>query len=270
MNSTTAPKATEPDDVLVARADERLVHAYAQIARADEQLARLNEQLSKLENDSARQPSAVVGRLPSRGRPALRGVIGLLLAACIFVGAFVLQSSYGDAAKSIVAPWMPEFILTSSLWMEKSEGPTQPSQSSVQLAAATPVIPQPTASAQAAPQDVASTVAPAPPDLAQLLQTMARDIANLAQGIEQLKANQEQAARENAKVVEQLKASQEQMTRLAAKPSDQKPSDQNKASEQRTSGPPRPVATQKPAPARPSPQARARPQPPTQLQPDDQ
>ena len=51
MNSTTDPKANEPDDVLVARADERLVHAYDQIARADEQLARLNEQLSKLEHE---------------------------------------------------------------------------------------------------------------------------------------------------------------------------------------------------------------------------
>ena len=51
MNSTTAPKAIEPDDVVVARADERLVHAYDQIARADEQLARLNEQLSKLEQE---------------------------------------------------------------------------------------------------------------------------------------------------------------------------------------------------------------------------
>ena len=47
MNSTTAPKAAEPDDALAARADERLVHAYAEIARADEQLARLNEQLSR-------------------------------------------------------------------------------------------------------------------------------------------------------------------------------------------------------------------------------
>ena len=36
MDSTTAPKAVEPDDVVVARADERLVHAYDQIARADE------------------------------------------------------------------------------------------------------------------------------------------------------------------------------------------------------------------------------------------
>jgi hypothetical protein len=57
MNSTTDPKAIEPDDVLVARADERLVHAYAEIARADEQLAPVNEQLSKLEHDAARHPS---------------------------------------------------------------------------------------------------------------------------------------------------------------------------------------------------------------------
>ena len=101
MNSTTDPKA--PDDVLVARADERLAHAYDQIARADEQLAQLNEQLSKLEHDPAHHPSAVAGHRPPRGRPALRGLIGLLLAVCIFVGAFVLQSAYGDAAKLIVA-----------------------------------------------------------------------------------------------------------------------------------------------------------------------
>ena len=70
MNTTTDPKANEPDDVLVARADERLVHAYDQIARADEQLARLNEQLSKLEH---------VGVLLSfgcRGPPATAQQVG--------------------------------------------------------------------------------------------------------------------------------------------------------------------------------------------------
>ena len=36
MNSTPSPKAIEPDDALVARADERLAHVYAQIASADE------------------------------------------------------------------------------------------------------------------------------------------------------------------------------------------------------------------------------------------
>ena len=64
---------------LVARADERLAHAYEQIARADEQLARVNEQISKLEHDAARKKSANRYRRPSRGRPAQRGLIGLLL-----------------------------------------------------------------------------------------------------------------------------------------------------------------------------------------------
>ena len=59
------------------------------------------------------------------------------------------------------------------------------------------------------------------PELAQLLQTMARDLTNVEQGIEQLKASQEQMALDNAKAVEQLKASQEQMTRLIAKASEQ-------------------------------------------------
>ena len=263
MNSTTDSYAIEPNDVLAARADERLAHAYDEIARADDQLARLNEQLSKLENDAAYQRSAAVGR-PPRGRPALRGFIGLLLALCIFVGAFVSQSSYGDAAKSIVARWAPQLIVT-SLPMEKPGSPAQPS-STAQVAAATPLLPQSTPSAQTAPQDVAPAAAPISPELVQLLQTMARDLANVGQGIEQIKANQEQAARENAMTTEQLKASQEQIARLVAKPSEQNP-------RPRTSAPPvRPIAaaTRKPEPTHPAPQARARPQAPIQLQPDDQ
>ena len=40
MNSTPNPKATEPDDVLIVRADERLAHTYQQIAHADEQITK--------------------------------------------------------------------------------------------------------------------------------------------------------------------------------------------------------------------------------------
>ena len=220
MNTTTDPKANEPDDVLVARADERLVHAYDQIARADEQLARLNEQLSKLEH-AAPDPSAVVGHRPPRSRSALRGVIGLLLAVFIFVGAFVSQSSYGDEAKLMVAQWAPQLISTSSLPIEKPGFPAQPSPSTVQVAAATPGLPQPTASAQTAPQEFAPTAAPISPELTQLLQTMARDLANVQQGIEQLKTSQEELARENGRTAEQLKASQEQMARAIANASEQ-------------------------------------------------
>ena len=108
MNSTPSPKTIEPDDALVARADERLAHVYAQIASADEQIARFNEHISKLDDDAAHDPSAVVNRRPARRRSMLRGLIALLLAACIFGAAFVSQSSYGDAAKQIIAGWAPQ------------------------------------------------------------------------------------------------------------------------------------------------------------------
>jgi predicted FMN-binding regulatory protein PaiB len=260
MSSTADPNAIEPNDVLIARADERLAHAYGQIARADEQLARVTEQLSKLEHDAARQSSPVPGREHSRGSPALRGLIGLLLAASISIAAFVSQSSYGDAARLVVARWVPQLNLASLLPLEKGL-PAQPSPSTVQVAAAKPVLP-----AQTARQDVAPTAVPEPPELAQLLETIVRDLTTVEQGIEQLKMSQAQMAIYNTKAVEQLKASQEQMTRVIANASEQN-------LRPKTSAPlPRPTATaaRKPMPTHPSPQARARAQAPRQLQPEDQ
>lgn len=258
MNSTPNPKAIEPNDDLIARADERLVHAYDQIAHADEQLARVTEQLSKLEHDAARHPSAVLSRAPSRARPALRGLVGLLLAACIFVAAFVSQSSYGDGAKLAVARWVPQLNPASLPPLEKGL-PAQPSPSAVQEAAAEPILP-----AQTAQQDVVPTAAPVSPELAQLLEKMARDLTNVEQGIEQLKASQQQMAIDNAKAVEQLKASQEQMTRLIVKGSEQNLRPKTSASL------PSPTATpaRKPVPPLASPQTRARAQAPKQLQPE--
>ena len=168
MNSTPNPEAIAPNDVLIARADERLAR------------------LSKLDDDAARPASVVLGRLPSRGGPMLRGLIGLLLAACILVAALVSQSSYGDAAKPIIARWAPQLISASSLPLEKPGLAAQPSSSAVQLAAAEPVPLQPTPSAQAAPQDVAPTAVPVSPEPAKLLQTVARDLANVEREIEQL------------------------------------------------------------------------------------
>lgn len=287
MNSTPSPKAIEPDDVLVARADQRLAHAYAQIARADEQIARVNEQLSKLDQGAAPDPSAVLSRRPARRGSLLRGLIGLLLAAGIFLAAFFSQSPYGDAARLMIAGWTPQRLLTSPLPPEGFGAQTSPSP--VQLAAAEPAAAQSIAASPTAPQDVTPTAAPMAPELAQLLQTMARDLANAQQGIEQLKASQEQAARENARAIEELKAGQEQMTRLMAKATEkasEKVSEpkvsEPKASEPKASGPnprlrtatpapPKPVAApaRKP-PTHPSPQARAVPRPPTQLQPQVQ
>jgi hypothetical protein len=265
MNSTPKPNATESNDALVALADERLAHAYEQISRADEQLARVNQQLSQLDQDAARHPSVVPRRRPWRGRSSLRGLIGLLLAACIFAAAFVSQSSYGDAARLIIAGWAPQIVSTSSKPLEAPRLPAQPSPSTVQSAAAVSPPPQPITSAEAAPPDAVPTAAPMSPELTQLLQTLTRDLAHVEQGIEQLKASQEQMASDQAKVGEQLKASQEQMTRLLARASEQNPPP-------KVSTPlPRPVAApaRKPVPTL-SPQARAHPRAPTQLRPGAQ
>jgi hypothetical protein len=237
MDTTLNPKQTDPRHVLVARADEELAHAYEQITRADEELARAEERLSKLEHDAVR------GNRPLFG-PAVRGLTGLLLAACIGVAAIAWQSPYGDPAKQILARWAPQLVLTSSLPLEKPGLPAQPTPPAVQAAAAKAAPPQPTPLAQTAPEDVAPPAAALPPELAQLLQTMARDLATLEQGVEQLKTNQEQMARDNAKAAEQLKASQEQMARIIAKASEQGLRPKIAAP------PPRPTATptHKPAP----------------------
>jgi hypothetical protein len=265
MNSAPDTKVTEPDDALIARADERLAHAYEQIAHADEQLARVTEQLSKLERDAARQPSAVPDRRPPPGGTALRGFIGLLLAACIFVAAFASQS-YGDAAKLVIARWVPQLVSTSSPTLTRPELLAQASASGasasgLRMAAAEPTPPQSMPSVQPAPQDVGPTAALTSPDLVQMLQTITRDLANVEQGIEQLKASQAQMAGDNAKAVEQLRASQDQMARVIARLSEQ--SQQSRITQATTSAPPpRQIAPapRKPAPAVPSQQTRARPQ----------
>src|SRR5215472_9971347 len=103
MNSTPNPQPTEPD-VLVAREIER------------RQAALFRSWI----DDAARHASAVQGQRPSRGGPALRGLIGLLLAACIFGAAFVSHSSYGGAAaKLIITRWAPPLIPTPSGSPEK-------------------------------------------------------------------------------------------------------------------------------------------------------
>ena len=251
MNSTLNPTTSNPDNVLVARADERLAHAYEQIASADEQLARVTEQLSKMERDATRHRSAVSsGRQPSRG--LLRGFATFALAAGIFAAAFAAQSPYGEAARLQIAQWAPYLVPASSL--NKPVESTQPSPAAVQVATAEAIPPLPAASAQTPVQDVPPAPAPLPPELTQLLQTMAHDIAAVQQGIEQLKASQEQTAADNAKAIEQLRTSQEELTRLVAKVST--PDLRAKTPEPA----PRPAvasAAHKPPPA----QARARPQP---------
>jgi hypothetical protein len=277
MNSTLDTATASPDAVLAARADERLTHAYEQIALADEQLARVTEKLSNMERDSQRRPAAVSVPRSSRDRPALRGLLALILAGGIGAAAYAAQTPYGEAARSTIARWAPQFVTISPPPSAKP-ATSAPGPSGVQLAAVE------AASVQPATQDVAPTPAPISSELAQTLQTMTHDIATLEQGVEQLKASQERMAVDNARAIEQLKASQEQMARLVVPRSGDKPSETDPRAKKPAPAAPKVASAKpkspqdklpqdrslqdKPPPKQPS-QARAQSQP-IQLQPKQQ
>ena len=254
MDTTLNPEQTDTRHALFARVDEQLANLYEQLARADEQIAGMQQ--TRVETF---RPGGPVKRV-SRGGRAVRGFTGLILTACIFAAAIVWQSPYGDTAKRIVARWTPRLVATSSLPLENPGFSAQPGPPAVQAAAPQTASPQPAPPARTAAEVVAPAAAALSPEVTQLLQSMARDLATVGQGIEQLKASQEQMTRDNASIAEQLKASQEQIARLSAKVSEQdlRP---------RISAPPPRLAAapaRKPAPTSPSRQGTARPQATTQ------
>jgi hypothetical protein len=289
-NPNPNPNQTDPDDVLVIAPDIVLV------ARADREfynlahdaMSRPSDSQTHMAPDFSAGPSvlpvdttfraAAVNDVQVRsdrrsiGARAIRACIGFLLAVGIAVAASLWQS-YGDAAKQIVARWVPQFALTSSSPQDNPGLPEQPAPAAVQASAAKAAAAQPIPPAQTAPEGVASTSAALSPESTQL-QSMAGDLAHAEQEIEQLKAG-----------IAQLKASQQQMSRDIAKVSEAKASEakvseakvaEAKASEQnlrsRLSAAVRRSAAasaRKPMPPLPSPQAAA-PSVPRQGEPQPQ
>ena len=185
--SASDPKATEAANGLIEPADERL---------------RETEQISEPEPDAAQDPLLVPSLVtsgPSAGRPALRGLIGLVSAASIFVAAFISQSSHIAAAKQTVARWVAQLGSTSSEPLNQSERRVSRVVSAAQVNAAESMASPPAPSPRTAPQEVAAT-ASLSLDQTQMLQAIARDLAKLGQRVEELNTRQEQMAGASAKL----------------------------------------------------------------------
>ena len=140
----------------------------------------------------------------------LRGASVAFLLAGASVAASIAWEKHGDTAKQLLAEWTP--ALTSLLPTTSLLSAT-PQQGAPVAAEATP---NQTADQSATPP--AAELAAAPPaaaqpvDAALSVQSMTRDLAAMAEQIEQLKAN-----------IAELKAGQEQMAREMAKPPAPKP-----------------------------------------------
>ena len=94
MNPTT--DVNQAREALISRVDEQLALVNEQIRSADEQLARLSSRKSEA-------PRGYHSPGRPRGRPWLRGIVGLLIAAYIVAAALVSQSSFGNAVAGISA-----------------------------------------------------------------------------------------------------------------------------------------------------------------------
>jgi len=172
----------------------------------------------------------------SRGAWARRATIAFLFALCSAFAAAAWER-YGDDAQVTVAGITPQIIPTLMSWL-----PMQKPATAAQADSA-PVTQNAASSDQAAPavaaQPAGSAMTPAAatssaPDQAEALQSMARDVANLTQQVSELQAS-----------IAQLKANQEQMARDKAK------APEARVSEVRPAAPAEPRPTRLGAPPRP-------------------
>ncbi|MGY3393670.1 hypothetical protein ACVWW6_006261 [Bradyrhizobium sp. USDA 3311] len=141
----------------------------------------------------------------------LRGAFVTFLFAGGSAAATIAWERHGDVARQMLADWKP--VLASLMPSTSQTAPAAAAQSAPPAAeAATDQTadqsPTPAATQSASP----AVPAAAPLEAAQSVQSMTRDLAAMAQQIEQLKAN-----------IAELKAGQEQMAREMAKPSAPKP-----------------------------------------------
>jgi hypothetical protein len=175
-----------------------------------------------------------------------RTMLGFVFTVGSAVAAAAWQQ-YGDVAMQAIAKWTPPFALASSPPQATRDIAGQSASSADQVSAVDATPAQPAPSAQPA-QDIAPAVAAAAADPAPLPPSVAHDLAAMGQQIEELKAS-----------VEQLKAGQDQMAKqmsrdMAAKASEIKASE-TKAPEPgphaRLAALPRPAAppVRKPRPA---------------------
>jgi hypothetical protein len=291
MQSSLKPKPTDdphdyvvipPDAVRVAPSDDEISDLLRAAARQHSDGKARTEPDQAVDSavpplDATFRPTAVNDDFnPRRGR-VMRAIATVLIAACIGAAAMAWQAS-GYAAKKLVAKWIPQFALTTSLPLDRLGFAAKPAAPADEPVAADDTTAAPAPSAQLAPAEssaaqatpaqatpaqatsVQATPVQATPvqsqpesavsnaggisaESAPSLQSMARDLANARQEVEALKAS-----------FAELKASQQQMARELAKASEQN------AHARITPAPARPAVAnaRKPAPAyAPSPTASA-------------
>jgi hypothetical protein len=214
----------DPKDVGITPETEPPGRIYKQVVR--EVLARIDQRLADIERHTVTEPPGGQpqgGERAPRGARLKRGLIGLLAVAGVIGGVLLWQRSDSEAAKAVVARFTPRFvtnILSTQDNQEAAQGSDAVTVGTAGDPSASPDAPAAATDRTTAEVDGQNAVS-TPADLATTIEKMSRDMVTLAQGIEQLKASQEQLSRDNAKAAEQFKASEDQLIRMLLRVSEQ-------------------------------------------------
>jgi cytoskeletal protein RodZ len=201
MQSTLTARQTDPHDVFVFEPDVELA-ARADASDPQRREPNLRALVSEISAGVAEQAAApnvdtsfrAAHVQRKRGRWVTRFVAVFLFALVSAVGAGAWQR-YGDRAQAVIAMAAPLLGLSS---LQATSAPSAPAVAEATQASA------PAETATAPPAEAAAASAPTSPDQTQLIQSMSHDLAALGQQVEALKAN-----------IAQLKAGQEQLARDA-------------------------------------------------------
>jgi len=198
-----APSDAEITDLLRAAARQ---HSDAGSRAASDDAAAS----SVLAVDTTFRATDVNADVPARrsfGRRMMRAFAALLLTLGIGAAALSWQT-FGYAAKKALFSWAPKWAIAASLPLEKLglSKESKPSDDAADAAPAQADTSAPGATDASQSANAAATPAAPSPDGSQQLQSMAHDLANANQEIETLKAS-----------IAELKASQQQMARDLAK-----------------------------------------------------
>ena len=207
-----------PDVVLASRSDKQAPTLAPEIASPLERKIQIAADQVAADAASA-APSvdtAVRAALhdyhTTRTRSSIGNWFGRAFLTLLFAGgsaaAAIAWQAHGDTVTDMVTAWIP--ALTAS----PSQAPAEQPASSAPQAVATDDTAAQAAAPVQQPDGATATAAAVAPEATQSLQSMAHDLAAMGQQIEQLKAT-----------VAELKAGQEQMAREIAKPPPAKPSD---------------------------------------------
>jgi hypothetical protein len=187
MQSAQKQQDVDPAEVGIGAKYRDSLFGYQRIAK--EIIASIEDRLEELTARHSSDAQPVTLRSPL-GSWLLRGVIGLLLVAAILGGVLVWQWPRNETVRSMVARTAPQPVIDllsdNTNRQDASADQSAPADSSLQAAS----LYRATSDNNDRPNGVAPSV-----DQSQLVQRMARDISTLQEGIEQLRAGQDQLLR---------------------------------------------------------------------------